>query len=312
MRLQNKVGEVDERQLRYLYEMAAYGGIRAAADRLGINASVISRQIARMERQLGVALIEKSGRGVVLTEVGHYLVEFYRDRLKRHQALMNQLEAYRHLKQGRLTIAAGEGFLARLMDRALTRFSEQYPDILVELNCGSTAEIMTMVESGTADMGLCTGINEFDAAFRIRSFPGSPYCAVVALHHPLGQNQQIRLEELVKHRLIFLPDHFGSQRYLNRLFQEAYLNPSPSYRCNQFAAACAIAEAGLGVAFMSFEAAMSLSSTRAVAALPIVRTEMEPRLPIQLIAKVGRYFSPAASYLWRQLESTLGQPTPRR
>ncbi|WP_261154048.1 helix-turn-helix domain-containing protein, partial [Serratia ficaria] len=64
-----------DRQVGYLYEVGNQGGIRRAADILGVNPSVISRQIAQLERALQLPLLERRGRNVVLTEAGRLLAE---------------------------------------------------------------------------------------------------------------------------------------------------------------------------------------------------------------------------------------------
>ena len=71
------------RSLRYLHEIEVHGGVRAAADALSINGSVISRQVAQLERVHGVALLERRGRRVSLTEIGMSLVEHFRDSARR-------------------------------------------------------------------------------------------------------------------------------------------------------------------------------------------------------------------------------------
>jgi LysR family transcriptional activator of glutamate synthase operon len=305
MRIKTTPDEVDERHLRYLYEVACHGGIRAAADKLGINASAISRQIAQLEGELAIALIERRGRGVALTEIGEHLVDFYRDRIKRQQELAIQLQEFRLLKRGRLSIGVGEGFLDRLIGTALASFSSRYPDIVLELKCGSTAEITAMVRDDAVDMGLCTGVNEFDPSLKVKSFRGAPFCAVVSDRHPLAQHARVTLAELAQHRLIFMPEHFGAQQYLNTLAQVERVHLTASYRCNLFSAARAIAACGLGVAFMSSDASRPLSSLPPLCAIPIDHP-MAGGMPNQLIYRVGRRLSPAANYLWQQLGRTLG------
>ena len=59
----------------YLFEVSSCGGIRAAAEHLHINPSVVSRQVRGLERELGMALLERQGRHVTLTEAGQLVVE---------------------------------------------------------------------------------------------------------------------------------------------------------------------------------------------------------------------------------------------
>lgn len=61
----------------YLLEVSSCGGIRAAAEHLYINPSVVSRQVRGLERDLGMALLERQGRHVMLTEAGQLVVESF-------------------------------------------------------------------------------------------------------------------------------------------------------------------------------------------------------------------------------------------
>jgi len=299
--------EVDERQLRYLYEVGLNGGVRAAADKMGVNASAVSRQLAQLEKKLDIVLIERHGRGIVLTEIGLHLVDFYRERLRRQHELAMQLQEFRQLKRGHIAVGVGEGFIERLLGRALRDFSEHYPDIVVDVQCGSTMEIIGMVREGQVDMGLCTGVDEVDLTLKVRSFRASPLSAVVGINHVLAGQKSVTLQELKHHRLIFMSEHFGVQRYLNAIAQTEQIHLSPSYRCNMFAAAQAIAAAGLGVAFMSSDATRHPVEGRQVVAVPIDHP-IANGFPSQLICRAGRRMTPAARNLWKQLERGLKTP----
>ncbi|OON41023.1 LysR family transcriptional regulator [Izhakiella australiensis] len=307
MSMHSFVNEVDERQLRYLYEVAISGGVRAAADKIGVNASAVSRQLAQLEKKLDMVLIERLGRGIALTEIGLHLVDFYRERLKRQQELVMQLQEFRQLKRGHIAIGVGEGFIARLLGRALRDFSEHYPDIVVDVRCGSTVEIVEMVREGQVDMGLCTGVDEVDLMVKVRSFRGAPLSAVVSPRHPLAAKKSVTVQELKHHRLIFMSDHFGVQRYLNVLAQTEQVHLSPSYRCNMFAAAQAIAAAGLGVAFMSSDATRHPIDGPQVVVIPIDHP-IASGFPSQLICRAGRRMTPAVRNLWQQLERGMKMP----
>ena len=82
-----------ERPMSYLYEVGIQGGIRRAADMLGINPSVISRQIAQLERALELPLLERQGRNVVLTEAGRLLAEDYFESRQRREKLESSMLA---------------------------------------------------------------------------------------------------------------------------------------------------------------------------------------------------------------------------
>lgn len=287
------------RSLRYLHEIEVHGGVRAAADALGINGSVISRQVAHLERLHGVALLERRGRRVTLTGIGMTLVEHFRESHRRDTAMLAQLEDYRGLRRGRLELAVGEGFVENLLATVLEQFSLQFPDIVVELRSGATAEIVAMVRNDDVDLGLCAGGGS-DPAIRARTFRAAPFCALVSPQHALASERRIRVEQLAGQRLIFMPARFGVQQYLDSVIRAARLNLTPAYRCDLFSAAQAIAAAGLGVAFMSTDAARQYLDAGKLIALeidhPIAR-----EFSSQVIRRVGRRLSPAAEFLWEQL-----------
>jgi LysR family transcriptional activator of glutamate synthase operon len=287
------------RSLRYLHEIEIHGGVRAAADALGINASVISRQVSQLEREHGVTVLERRGRRVALTEVGLGLVEHYRESCRRDAQMLAQLEDYRGLRRGRLGVGVGQGRMETLIATVLEPFSVQFPDIMIELRSGTTTEIVTMVRDGDVDLGLCTGGGN-DPAIRTRTFRAAPFCALVSPHHPLAAQRTIRFRQLQGERLIFMPAHYNVQQYVDSILRAERLNLTPSYRCDQFSAAQAIAAAGLGVAFMSTDAArVYLQAGKLVSVEidhPIAR-----EFHSQVIRRVGGRLSPAAEALWKQL-----------
>ncbi|CAE6798749.1 HTH-type transcriptional regulator GltC [Paraburkholderia haematera] len=287
------------RSLRYLHEIEIHGGVRAAADALGINASVISRQVSQLEREYGVILLERRGRRVALTEVGLGLVEHYRESCRRDAQMLAQLEDYRGLRRGRLGVGVGDGRMETLIATVLEPFSVQFPDITIELRSGTITEIVTMVRNGEVDLGLCTGGGN-DPAIRARTFRGAPYRALVSPHHPLAAKRTIRFKQLQGERLIFMPTHYNVQQYIDSILRAERLNLTPSYRCDQFSAAQAIAAAGLGVAFMSTDAARLYLEAGKLVSLEIDHP-VAREFNSQVIRRVGGRLSPAAEALWKQL-----------
>ncbi|WP_255580838.1 LysR family transcriptional regulator [Caballeronia sp. dw_276] len=296
------------RSLRYLHEVEAHGGVRAAADALGINPSVISRQVGQLEREYEVVLLERSGRRAVLTEIGMSLVEHFRESTRRDADMLAQLEDFKSLRRGRLGIGVGEGFIENLLATVLERFSLQFPDIVVEFRSGATSEIISMVRNDDVDLGLCAGGGS-DPAIRARIFRAAPFCALVSPRHALAGERRIRFEQLREERLIFMPERFGVQQYLEAIIRAERLTVTPSYRCDLFSAAQAIAAAGLGVAFMSTDAARQYLDAGRLVALEIEHP-IAREFSSQVIRRVGRRLSPAAEFLWRQLVEAMQRRWP--
>ncbi|MGS0979337.1 LysR family transcriptional regulator [Burkholderia glumae] len=291
--------DIGERSLRYLAEIATAGGVRMAAETLGVNASVISRQVAALERRLRFSLIERRGRQVVVTEIGQVLIEHYRDGQRRARDLAARLEEYRHLRRGRVALGVGEGFIGNLIARALQRFSMTYPDILVEIRSGPTPVVLSLVRDDIVDIGLCARSAD-DPAMRIHRFAERPLCAVVAPTHRLASMSKVPATELAHERLIFMTESFGVQQFVQSLFGDVRLNVTPAYRVDLFNTAQTLAAAGLGVAFMSAITARRGIELGELVAVPIDHP-IAASFASQMMTRVGRRLSPAADHLWKQL-----------
>jgi DNA-binding transcriptional LysR family regulator len=291
--------EISERAMRYLNEVATRGGVRAAADALGVNPSVISRQIAMLERVIRIPLLARQGRTVEVTEVGRILVEFHRDQRRRTRQLQAQLAEYRDLERGRIAIGVGEGFVEGLVTGALRRFSVKHPHIAIDLRSGSTSDIAAMVRDDVVDIGLCVGVAR-EPGCNVRAFPAGPLCAVMTPAHPLASFRKVPLAELARHQLIFMASQFAVQEHLQAMFDAEGLTLVPTYRCDLFSAAQALAAAGLGVAFMSASAARGRIEQGQLVATPLDHP-IARAFGSQLMRRTGRRLSPASEHLWKQL-----------
>lgn len=303
--MDNWIDEIGERPLKYLAEIAATGGVRMAAEALGVNPSVVSRQVAALERRLRFSLIERRGRHVVVTEIGQVLIDYYRDGQRRQRDLSAQLEAYRHLERGRVAIGVGEGFIGNLIARALQRFSMAYPNILVEIRSGPTPVVLSLVRDDIVDIGLCARSDD-DPAMRIHPFAAKALCAVVAPSHRFAKMTTVAPHELANERLIFMTEAFGVQHFVQSVLDDARVNVIPAYRVDLFNTAQTLAAAGLGVAFMSSITARRGLELGELVAIPIDHP-IAAGFSSQMMTRVGRRLSPAADHLWKQLAQSLAE-----
>ncbi len=146
-----------DKQVGYLYEVGNQGGIRRAADILGVNASVVSRQIAQLERSLQLPLLERRGRNVVLTEAGRLLAADYFTSRQRREKLESQLKDLRHMRGGTISVRIGGGLITAFIEGVMREFAQCYPQVFVDIVVGSMQEMMNDIVSGEADMALAFG-----------------------------------------------------------------------------------------------------------------------------------------------------------
>ncbi|KGD81028.1 DNA-binding transcriptional LysR family regulator [Pantoea sp. PNA 14-12] len=290
-----------DKQVGYLYEVGNQGGIRRAADILGVNASVVSRQIAQLERALQLPLLERRGRNVVLTEAGRLLAEDYFVSRMRREKLESQLKDLRHMRGGTLSVRIGGGLITAFIEGVMREFAQSYPQVFVDIVVGSMQEMMNDIVSGEADMALAFGPIGTPELKR-HSFKWGPICAVVAPQHPVASLASITIEALTAHPLIALTENFGLQRHMNAMFKSQGLQFHPAYRCNLFSTAMNLSQAGLGVSFMTAHAAADPIRQGTLVAVPIDHP-IASSAQCHLLRNSDRRFTPAAHHMWRLLHN---------
>ena len=113
---------LDVRRMRVLREVANRGSIAAAAQALSFTPSAVSQQLATLERETGVALVERGPRSVRLTEAGHALVEHADEILARLQTAEADLQALAGLSRGTLRVASFPTAYATILPGAIIEF----------------------------------------------------------------------------------------------------------------------------------------------------------------------------------------------
>src|SRR6202048_531504 len=121
-------------RLRILREVAHRGSFSAAAEALSYTQSAVSQQIAALEAETGMALLERHPRGVSLTAAGQTLVGHAEGILARLDAAEAALAAIAGLRAGKLRLASFPTAGATLVPHAIAAFLESYPDVELMLS----------------------------------------------------------------------------------------------------------------------------------------------------------------------------------
>ena len=197
---------IESHRLKYLCEAATLGSMTAASEKLGLATSSISRQIAQIEQELGIDLIERHRRSIKLTEAGEIAVRYYRESVASNEALASELESLKGAKTGSVVIAAGEGFAGDSLISIIDDFSMQHPDVKVSVELGATTnDVIAMVKQDDAHIGLAFHIAP-DPAISIHASIEQPIVALFAPTHPFARKKKIKLAELERTKLA-LPSH---------------------------------------------------------------------------------------------------------
>src|SRR5918998_2655850 len=145
---------LDVRRMRVLREVAVRGSFSAAADALSFTQSAISQQIAALEREAGTTLVQRSARGVRLTQAGEAVVRHAEAIMARLAEAEAELEAIAGLRGGRLRMAAFESAGATLMPLAIAAFRSRHPAVELSLSLLDPEESIPLLRTGELDLAI--------------------------------------------------------------------------------------------------------------------------------------------------------------
>jgi DNA-binding transcriptional LysR family regulator len=151
---------LDPRRLEVLRAVAEHGSFTGAADALSFTQPAISKQIAALEQQAGVALLERSPRGVRLTQAGSVLVEHAEAIAERLSAAEEQLEALALMETGRLRLAAFPTAVATVVAEAVAAFDKSHPAVALSLEERLSDESLDLLRAGHLDLALVVDYSE--------------------------------------------------------------------------------------------------------------------------------------------------------
>ncbi len=150
---------LDVRRLRVLHAVAGYGSVTAAAAALGYSAPAVSQQLAALEREVGMTLTERAGRGVSLTPAALILVTHTDALLARLDAAEADLAALRDQIAGRVALAAFPSAAASLVPAAWTALADSAPQVRLDLTEMEPEESLPTVLRGETDVAVA---HEYD------------------------------------------------------------------------------------------------------------------------------------------------------
>ncbi|MDM8356003.1 LysR family transcriptional regulator [Pandoraea communis] len=298
---------ITESRLTYLFEAVQCGTVRAAADRLDIAPSAVSRQIALLEAELALPLIERHKRGVHLTQAGRLLMEYYREQRAHQEDLLAKLQEVRGLRRGHIRLAVGEGFISDLMGAPLQYFCKRYPDITLTLDLAGTNEVMRLVAEDDADIGLVYN-PPAEPKIVSRAQMRQPVHAIVAPGSPLiarmDETGTLRLDALYDVPLALMHGAYGTRQLMELAEQSEKHRLTPAVTTNSISVLKHFVRAGLGATFLPAFAVSQEIEAGVLRALPVDHPILN-KAEAHLVTRAGRRLSGAANRLLTHLASKM-------
>jgi DNA-binding transcriptional LysR family regulator len=245
---------LDLGRLRALHAVDAHGSVGAAARALGYTPSAISQQIAKLERETGDALLERRGRGVVLTDAGQLLAATAGRVLGIVEEAEVALEERRGRPAGRLAVAAFPTAARGLLPGVLARLTDRHPALALSMREADPDLAPSLVARGVVDLAV---VHDWDIAPLpapegvSRAALGEDRCDVVLPGgHPLAARDWLDREDVARERWIMQPPGSVCHDWLLRTLRSCGAEPDVAYHVAEYETQLALVAAGLGIALV--------------------------------------------------------------
>jgi DNA-binding transcriptional LysR family regulator len=190
---------LDVRRMRVLREVALRGSFSAAAEALSFTQSAVSQQIAALEREAGTVLVQRSARGVRLTQAGEAVVRHAEAILARLAEAEAELEAIAGLRGGRLRLAAFESAASSIMPLAIATFSQRHPAVELSMTLLEPEDALPMLRAGELDLAITfesRATDEVMDGISLQHLLADPMFLVLPSDHPLAHKRNLRLGDV--------------------------------------------------------------------------------------------------------------------
>ncbi|MET8951774.1 LysR family transcriptional regulator [Streptomyces sp. NPDC004393] len=261
--------------LELLLAVARLGSLGRAARELGITQPAASSRVRSMERQLGVALVDRSPRGSRLTDAGALVTDWARRIVEAAEAFDAGAQALRGRRDSRLRVAASMTIAEYLLPGWLIALRAQRPDTAVSLLAGNSAAVAERLLADEADLGFVEGLTVptgLDAAVVAHD----RLIVVTAPGHPWARRREpLSAGELASTQLILREEGSGTRQVLQAALGGL---ARPLLELSSTTAVKASAVSGAGPAVLSELAVGEELSARRLVSVPVEGVRLDRAL----------------------------------
>jgi molybdate transport repressor ModE-like protein len=243
---------LDVRRMRVLREVAERGSIAAAAQELAFTPSAVSQQIATLEREAGVALVERGPRSLRLTEAGRALVEHTEGILASLAAAEAEIQAIAGVRGGTLRLASFPTAYATIMPAAIGEFRRRHAAVELTLTEADPLMSIARLKSGELDLALLyeydhVPLPEDDSVERVPLLDDA-IRILLPRGHREARRRAVPLDALANERWITSTARSSCHEFVARSCRAAGFEPDIGFESDDHGVWQGLVAAGVGVA----------------------------------------------------------------
>lgn len=209
---------MDIRKIEYFLHVVEEKSFTKAAKRIHISQSGISQQIASLEEDLGVTLINRLNNKFELTKAGDYLYHSCREFVNQYHQIEKKTQEIHFRSQLDINIGYAGPIESTIIEPLVSLIQAHYPDLNFNFEKNSFREIIDTLFNGSMDM-VISYTYDLEKSDEVVTIPirREPLGLIVSRRHPFAQKKKITASEVAGEKIIMLDSDYGQKSYANMI-----------------------------------------------------------------------------------------------
>lgn len=284
------------RQLKVFVAVASHGSFSQAGQMIGLSQSAVSHSIKELESEMGIRLLDRTTREVVLTEAGEQLASRLEHLLEELNNTLLDVRSYGQQRSGRVRVAASQTISAHLMPQCLAAGQLNYPDIRVMLRDRPQQWVLQSIRNAEVDFGIVIGPLQADD-LECEAILDEPFLLLCRTDDPLAQQPNLHWHMLNQRTLVLQDYASGSRVLIDEALRQQQVRADIAQEIGHPATLYPMVEAGIGISILP-ALALPLPQGRS---LMVRRMVPEINRSIMLVRRKNRSLTPAAEAIWQEV-----------
>ncbi|HIE1058766.1 TPA: LysR family transcriptional regulator [Serratia marcescens] len=282
------------KQLRVFVAIARHGSFSRAGEAIGLTQSAVSHSVKELEAEVGVRLLDRTTREVVLTDAGLRLANRVERLLDELQAALLDARSFGVQRSGTVRVATSQTISAHLMPQCIAAGEREYPEIRIMLRDQAQQQVLHSVRNAEVDFGIVVDpVQAVD--LECEAVLHEPFLLLCRDDHPFAAQQAVRWSALNGCRLVLQDYASGSRPLIDSALRQQGVEAQVVQEIGHPATLFPMVAEGIGISIFPVLALPLPEGGR----LRVRRLVPEINRALMLVRRKNRSLTPAAEAIWQ-------------
>ncbi|AIM23028.1 MULTISPECIES: LysR family transcriptional regulator [Serratia] len=282
------------KQLRVFVAIARHGSFSRAGEAIGLTQSAVSHSVKELEAEVGVRLLDRTTREVVLTDAGLRLANRVERLLDELQAALLDARSFGVQRSGTVRVATSQTISAHLMPQCIAAGEREYPEIRIMLRDQAQQQVLHSVRNAEVDFGIVVDpVQAVD--LECEAVLHEPFLLLCRDDHPFAAQQAVRWSALNGCRLVLQDYASGSRPLIDSALRQQGVEAQVVQEIGHPATLFPMVAEGIGISIFPALALPLPEGGR----LRVRRLVPEINRALMLVRRKNRSLTPAAEAIWQ-------------